>query len=96
MTNQAAIETVADVFRSQWAVHILGADDVLPALSRLDAYQRAHKANKTILWLEGDRRQDPLTDPLLPLTWAVPHQRSTPLDMTAAEVEAAWKEWERG
>lgn len=83
-------------FRSSWGVNILGPDDVLPALNRLDAHQRAHKSNETLLWLETNRRQDPATEPYLPMVWAVPFRLDAPEDVTVAEVEAAWKEWERG
>lgn len=91
-----APETRTETWSSVWAVNILGPDDVLPALNRLDAHRRAHKANETLVWLEENRQPDPKLEPYLPIVWAVPFRQDAPEDVTLAEVEAAWKAWERG
>ena len=80
---------------TEWAVHIHGMDDVLPALSRLDAYERANEVNTRTLVME---QGEPVRDPdYRPVIWAVPTQMTRVRDaMTVAEVEAMREAWNRG
>lgn len=78
---------------TEWVVHIQGMDDTLPALGRVDAHQRAQKANADILAWEEVRPPSGI-DAFRPTVWAVPLQRNDrPQTVTAAQVEADWREW---
>lgn len=87
---------------TEWAVWIQGMDNVLPALGRRDAFERAHKANEAAIWNETHRVSRP-SDQYLPIVWAQPCQygpRSPvgercgyPADWTVGQVEQAWREW---
>jgi hypothetical protein len=88
---------------TEWGVWIQGTDDVMPALGRRDAHERAHKVNTGIVW--GEQHRAPSErDRYLPTVWAVPCEYGTgtpigkachyPADMTAGQVEQAWTEWE--
>lgn len=77
---------------TEWTVHIQGMDDVLPALSRVDAFERAHKANNAALFIEQANK--PADPDYRPIIWAVPVQMPhVPDAMTAAEVEQMWEQW---
>jgi hypothetical protein len=78
---------------TEWAVHIHGMDEVLPALGRRDAHERAHKANDAAVWNETHREPDGL-DEFRPIIWAVPVRMPVVPDaMTVAEVEQMWEQW---
>lgn len=78
---------------TEWAVHITGMDDVLPALGRRDAHERAHQANAAAVWNETHREPNGL-DEFRPIIWACPVQMpSVPDVMTVAEVEQMWEQW---
>jgi len=92
MSDQTATD---ETVTTEWVVHIQGMDDILPALGRLDAHQRAQKANADILAWEQVRPPSDL-DIFRPMVWAVPLQRSDrPQTVTVAQVEADWAEWNR-
>lgn len=78
---------------------IQGVDEVLPALDRRDAHERAQKANTIALWAEVNREPSGL-DEFRPIIWAVPRQYGqefSPYAGWAAEqVEDAWKRWNAG
>ncbi|WP_228002169.1 hypothetical protein [Nocardia australiensis] len=83
----------------QWAVWIQGPDDILPALGRADAFERANTANTAIAWNETHHTPSN-SDAYLPLVWAMPCQYGpgSPIGevgpaWTAEQVEAAWKRW---
>jgi hypothetical protein len=84
----------AETVNTEWAVHILGMDDVLPALSRTDALQRAHRVNASMVELETNPGYPHSTPDYRPVVWAEPYQSSAYKGWTTEQVEAAWKEWE--
>ena len=80
-----------------WVVYVQGMDVVLPALGRTDAFERAHRVNTATVWTETHRAPSGL-DEFRPTVWAMPKQyvqSPWPRHMTAADVEAQWKEWEQ-
>lgn len=86
---------------NEWGVHIQGVDDVLPALGRRDAHERAHGVNEGIVWDETHREPKP-SDIYRPVVWAVPSQfgPDSPLGAvspyagwTVGQIEDAWKQW---
>ncbi|WP_063023643.1 hypothetical protein [Nocardia niwae] len=83
----------AGIVSGDWAVHVQGMDDVLPALNRADALMRAHQVNSTQLWLDG-RGSAESGYMLRPVAWAVPIQSDVIAGYTTDQVEQAWKEWE--
>lgn len=94
-------EPVSEVSDNLWGVHIQGMNDVLPALNRRDAHERAHKANTTAVWNETHREPKP-SDSYMPTVWAVPapYGPDSPLGTvspyagwTAGQIDDAWKRW---
>lgn len=92
---------MSEVSDNRWGVHIQGMDDVLPALHRRDAHERAHQANAAAVWSEIHRDPKP-SDIYLPKVWAVPAEYGpdSPLGLvspyegwTAEQIEDAWKQW---
>jgi len=52
---------------TEWCVHVLGPDDVIPATDRQDAMRQAHELNAGLMtYIET------FSDPLYPSIWAIP------------------------
>lgn len=87
---------------SVWAVRVQGMNDVLPALGRCDAVERAHKANEGAVRLEANPGLEQW-ESVVPIVWAAPCQYGPgspagercvyPTDWTAEQVEDVWAEW---
>lgn len=88
---------------TEWGVWIQGMDEVLPALGRRDAVERAHKANEASVWNERHPGTSPNWELFAPIVWAVPcrygegspigERSGYPVGWTEEQVEDAWKRW---
>lgn len=63
--------------QSEWCVHIIGMDDVLPARDMLDAVRQAHAHNQLLVgpWGYYSPESAPEPRPFMTYAWAVPKRR---------------------
>lgn len=60
---------------SEWCVHVIGPDDVLPARDLLDAVRQAHAINAAAVDPGGYYGDASEARPFMTLAWAVPSRR---------------------